>query len=308
MPIPPLPPRVAFALRDGAASTGDLLAAGIGDDEVRHLVSTGALLRVRRAAFVDGTRYAGASPDERYRLRVRAVLRARPGSAACHHAALAVRGLPLWGNDLRRIDLVSPAGGDNRVSGVVIYPLPDLPLETGGAWASVPVPYAALQVAIRAGRAAGVTAMDAATHSGACTLQDLAEMIPRFVRRIQLSAMLALVDPQCASVGESRTRLLLHDLGLSFRTQVRIDDDEGFIGRVDFLLEGGVVVEFDGMVKYDGAGGRAALVAEKQRESRLVAAGFEVVRLIWADLDDPEHVLHLIRRAQRRAAVRRGLR
>ena len=99
------------------------------------------------------------------------------------------------------------------------------------------------------------------------------------------------------------TRLLLRDLGYAVRSQVRIADDGGhLVGRVDLLVEGRVVVEFDGMVKYEGADGRAALAAEKHREDRLRALGFEVVRLTWADLDRPEVVDRLIRSALGRAA------
>jgi len=48
------------------------------------------------------------------------------------------------------------------------------------------------------------------------------------------------------------------------------------------------VVEFDGAVKYAGADGRAALVAEKLREDRLRALGYEVVRIVWSDLARPD--------------------
>ena len=58
------------------------------------------------------------------------------------------------------------------------------------------------------------------------------------------------------------------------------------------------------MVKYEGADGRAALAAEKRREDRLRALGFEVVRLTWADLDHPEVVDRLVRSALDRAAGR----
>ncbi len=98
--------------------------------------------------------------------------------------------------------------------------------------------------------------------------------------------------------------MLLSGLGLAFRTQVNLRDSLGHIGRVDFLVGDRVVVEFDGMVKYDGADGRDALAAEKQREDRLRAAGYEVVRLTWADLKDPERVARLIRQATARAATR----
>ncbi len=66
-----------------------------------------------------------------------------------------------------------------------------------------------------------------------------------------------------------------------------------------FLVDGTkVVLEFDGLVKYDTG---TALVGEKRREDRLRALGFEVVRIIWADLDRPECVLQEVVRAIARA-------
>lgn len=68
-------------------------------------------------------------------------------------------------------------------------------------------------------------------------------------------------------------------------SQVRLVTPAG-AARVDFLVDGLVVVEFDGAVKYDGINGRNALVREKQRESALVDLGLEVVRVVWSDLTD----------------------
>lgn len=47
-----------------------------------------------------------------------------------------------------------------------------------------------------------------------------------------------------------------------------------------------------------------ALVREKPCEDRLRALGFEVVRLVWADLKRPEHVRSLIEAALTRATPR----
>ncbi len=40
-------------------------------------------------------------------------------------------------------------------------------------------------------------------------------------------------------------------------------------------------------MKYAGAEGRRALIAEKRREDRLRDLGFQVVRVTWAELDRP---------------------
>ncbi|WP_427886867.1 hypothetical protein ACQHIV_28760 [Kribbella sp. GL6] len=87
------------------------------------------------------------------------------------------------------------------------------------------------------------------------------------------------------SVGESRFRVLLANHGLPApELQVEIRDDTGrLLARVDFLLGGVLVIEFDGALKYvDGAD---AVVAEKWREDRLRERGYGVLRFGWADLN-----------------------
>jgi very-short-patch-repair endonuclease len=105
------------------------------------------------------------------------------------------------------------------------------------------------------------------------------------------------------SGGETRTRLLLADLGHSVQSPVRIPDQTGaVIARVDLLVGERVVVEFDGLIKYEGAEGRATLAAEKAREDLLRSLGYEVVRITWADLARPRRVEALIRATLGRAA------
>ena len=63
------------------------------------------------------------------------------------------------------------------------------------------------------------------------------------------------------------------------------------------------MVEFDGLVKYEGREGRLALADEKVREDRLRAAGYAVVRLVWADLYRPDVVRARIEQALKGAAA-----
>jgi very-short-patch-repair endonuclease len=100
---------------------------------------------------------------------------------------------------------------------------------------------------------------------------------------------------------------MLRDLGFDPVSQVALSDETGLIGRVDFLVDDLVVVEFDGLVKYEGFDGRQALAAEKARESRITATGREVVRVVWSELGDPAALAARIRMAKARAMRRRGL-
>jgi very-short-patch-repair endonuclease len=94
--------------------------------------------------------------------------------------------------------------------------------------------------------------------------------------------------------------------------QIAISDSDGLIGRVDFLFrEFRTIVEFDGKIKYsrelapDGDP-TIALWREKQREDRLRALGYEVVRITWADLHDVSKLIAKIHAAFLRAERRFG--
>jgi very-short-patch-repair endonuclease len=149
---------------------------------------------------------------------------------------------------------------------------------------------------------------DRALATGTASLDRVTELVHRLAGSARVAARaerwLAQADGASESVGETRARLLLLDLGHDVRTQVRISDDSGVVGaRVDLLVGERVVVEFDGLVKYEGAEGRPAL-AEKRREDWLRSLGHEVVRLPGPDLERPRRVEALVRSALERAAAR----
>jgi len=127
---------------------------------------------------------------------------------------------------------------------------------------------------------------------------------------------MALADGRSESPGESRTRILLHELAFpSPELQVTVLDGAGnFLGRADLAyVDCGVLIEFDGLAKYgdipDGPDARTALIEEKRRADRLRAAGFIVLRLVWSDLGDRERLRRLLSDAmeQRRRAVAAGV-
>ena len=70
-----------------------------------------------------------------------------------------------------------------------------------------------------------------------------------------------------------------------------------------YLPDLGVVIEFDGRVKYEGRDGAQALAAEKRREDRIRALGYGIVRLTWRDLSNPGRVREAIQRAAATVAL-----
>ncbi|PKW26628.1 type IV toxin-antitoxin system AbiEi family antitoxin domain-containing protein [Phycicoccus duodecadis] len=300
------------AVQQGVVSIRDATRLEVDHNAVADLVTAGTLVRVRRGAYVLGSSWEPATPERRLALRTRAVLHARGSlvEAATHQSALALHGLPLHNAPLDVIDVCGNVTRVRRAADLRIHPTDArLAVQVVEGARTVPVDVALAQVALREGRGAAVVAADAALHAGAADLDRAVDLVgqlgesPRRAARAQ--RWLRLADPLCESVGETRTRLLLGDLGYEATSQVRIRDEAGsVVARVDLLVGAWVVVEFDGLVKYEGAQGRAALAAEKAREDRLRALGYEVVRLTWADLARPQRVAALVRGAVERAGAR----
>lgn len=76
--------------------------------------------------------------------------------------------------------------------------------------------------------------------------------------------------------------------------QVEIRGARGWIGRVDFVyLEFRLVMELDGFASH---GSRDAFQADRERDRKLVADGWRIVRFTWADIQErPQRVVAELR-------------
>ena len=305
----PLDPQLARIAREhgGIITRVHAQARHLSPALLRAAVGSGSLHRVRPGVCVTTQVWASAQPSERYTLTVRGLLLAHPTWIASHHAALVELGLPLYDVDLDVVDVAAPVRASKIRPGLLVHAaLPGhLDLANRTSVRAVPVAAACVLTATVSGMEAGVVAMDAALHRGMTTKEQLTEGLSLPGARFGVGmarAAIAAADPASESPGESRTRLILVGAGLAVRSQVTFTDTQGDIGRVDFLVGDDVIVEFDGLVKYDGADGKLELAREKAREDRLREAGFRVVRLTWADLRHPDRVVAKVRRALATAA------
>ncbi len=297
-----------FAAQGGVASSADAARLGIRAVHLDALVRSRQLVRVRRGAYVLKETYDGADVWDRYRLRARAILRTRPPiDAASHHAALMLHAVDTFDVDLSVVDVVADVAAARVRSGLRTHPGLGLVADRAPGYNVVGVPLALCQVAGGSGVLSAVCSMDDALHDRRCTRPQLEDAVAQLPEHHQEPARRAidLTDPVSESVGETRTRVMLRDLGFSVEPQKTLRRGRAFVARVDFLVDGVVAVEFDGLVKYEGLEGRAALAAEKARESAIVDLGYEVVRLVWADLADPAEVARRIRAARTRGLNRR---
>jgi very-short-patch-repair endonuclease len=294
--------------QSGVFGIADAERVGVSSDDLTGMVRRSEVYRVRRGAYVLAATYAPALPSERYLLRVKAVLRSRGAEhRASHHSALALLGIETFG---ARDDVIAmehrSALRVRTKAGVAVHPWSNGPSWTVGPFRCVAPATACVQVAAAAGFIPGVCAMDSALRHKRLLLEDLTAALPAvpLSRRSLVGRAIAAADALSESVGETRTRIILLDAGFTVRSQVERRDGEGFIGRVDFLVDDCVVVEFDGLQKYAGLDGHRALAAEKSREERLTRLGYEVVRIVWSELEDPAGIVARVRRARRLAQER----
>lgn len=281
---------------------------GIEEHDLRRLHRSGEIVRLRQSAYVLADRWDAAVYEGRLALRTRAILADRPDWAATHASALALHGLPLYGVPLDIVDVQGEVGRTRIRSGVRVHPrMPAALVVEREGTRCVSVPVAVAQVLLRDGRDSALVPLDAALRRGSL-FEDVVVAVdahhPKPRARARAMKSLLVSDRASESVGETRTRLLLLDLGHRVQSQLTVCDASGRqIGRVDFVVDGEVIVEFDGLVKYEGADGKQALAREKAREDRLRALGYAIVRLTWADLDHPERVAGWIRRAKKLSRV-----
>lgn len=301
----------AFALaRGGVFTSREAAALGVDETGLRRARASGGVVRVRRDAYVLGSLWAPAGPEQRLALRTRAVLRTRGTDVASHQSALALHGLPLVDLPLDVVDVIADVRRTRSAKGLRMHPRTGTGEVVADGYRCVPVAIALAQVVVTSGVRAGLVPVDAALHSGLTSREDvgaaLADLAAGPARARRAETVLAGCSALSESPGETLTRLFLVDAGFEVRAQVPVADEDGAVGRVDLLVGGRVVVEFDGVVKYGGAGGREALVAEKRREDRLRALGYAVVRVTWSDLARPELVVARVRRAMAGLSRRGG--
>jgi very-short-patch-repair endonuclease len=286
----------------GLFNAAQAALAGVTVDRLALLIRRKAVLRLAKGWYTVGPI---ESREQRHLLTARALVNTFAGRAvASHQTAVLWHGLPLYLWAAATVHLTrSNDDHARRRRGLVLHPAP-------AGWVSptevVPPAVAVVQYGQQHGRMSAIVAGDALLHRKLATLADLGaavELLRHVPGNGASRSMLELLDESSESPGESRLRIALKLLGFAVTPQVAFPEVRA---RVDFVLDTArVIIEFDGQIKYETP---ADVFKEKQREDQLRELGYEVVRFVWADLDDLELIRGRVERAIRRAESRSGRR
>lgn len=229
-------------------------------------------------------------------------------------SAAVLHGLPVWPDQLRRVQVIRDRDGGGRSRRhVTVRGLPlhrdDVVTNDGLAVTSLArtVVDLACQLPMRQSVAVGDAALRwvAENERSRDLSAELASTLKRAARRPGVPTArraIAFLDPRSESAAESVSRVLMHEYGVPTpELQYEIFDAVGLlIARSDFAWpELKTLGEFDGGIKYSGAFGKTAeqvIIEEKRRENVLRGYGWQVVRWTWPDLSRPADLVRLLER------------
>lgn len=300
----PFDPRFDILYSDEVARAGD------DPRRLRRLSAAGHLHRIRRGAYILAERWEGADQRQRHLAHVYAAAHdARGEFIVAGISAASVWGVPTFRELGATVEVLERYRGGGRsepgvrrltaaaehASAIMRDGLQvtDLPRTVIDAACGRPLPEALAVVDWAISR----SNPDA---TATWIIRDrLSEMGKRAgVRQVWRAAELAVTDS--GSAGESFARGVVHELGFPAPvTQLEVADDIGAMYPDFAWPEYRVLAEFDGFVKYadpryNHGDPLEKVRRERSREARLRALGWTIVRITWADLQDPPRVARLL--------------
>lgn len=276
--------------------------AGYTPDEINFLLRRGEWVSLRRGAYAERARVEAMSAEQRHLALIHAVARSlRTPAVVSHVSAALLHGLPTWGLDLSEVHISRHNLHASRHEAGVHHHRGDL---ADGEVASVDgvrvtcLARTVLDTARIASFESAVVVADAAfarDPKAQTRALDRLNTMRDWPGARQAGSVVEFADGRSESVGESRCRVCFREAGLPRPVlQHEVFTPNGrLIGRSDFaFLELRTLGEFDGKSKYlrdlrPGETPGDVVWREKKREDRLREQGFEVGRVVWAELDRP---------------------
>lgn len=133
-----------------------------------------------------------------------------------------------------------------------------------------------------------VATLDSAWHGGLIDESGIAEVFSLLPRRYQ--ALRRLLDPRSESGPESLVRLLLRGLGCTVEVQVDVPG----VGRVDFIVDGWLIIECDSRAHHEGW---EMQKRDRRRDVAAAGLGYTTVRPLAEDILFASRTLEQLRAA-----------
>jgi very-short-patch-repair endonuclease len=260
--------------------------------------------KIRRGTYTDDPE----GPWEIYRLRCLAVGRAIRGAVLAGPSAAVVWGLATVDDppDFVYIRGVTPGRYGEDVK-VISGGTPETTVHRNEAVTTVA--WTIVDCARVLTKRDALILADCALHRRWCSLDALREAAGSLGRAKGIARVrwvMANADPNSESPGETWLRMIVAEAGYAVRSQVRITKGD-FRARVDLVIDGtNVILEFDGLIKYnetDEGAARQAIVDERRRQADLELMGYRVVRFIWEQLHELESTIARVELAVSRSGA-----
>lgn len=240
--------------------TAELRAAGLTSRAIRAAVDAGILIRVRRG------RYArrDAPPD--------VVAAARTGGRLDCVSMLRLLGVFVLDESRPHVRVHAHAGRfDDR--GVVVHWRAQERAPRGED--TVSVWDAVVQAVLCQEPRAAVATLDSVLHLGFLSADEVDALLRTLP--VRATVLRGLVDGSAESGAETLLRLILRTLPVHVRTQVTI----ARVGRVDFLVDGWLIIECDGREFHQGWDKQQE---DRRRDVEAAGQGYVTIRFTASDI------------------------
>ncbi len=299
----------------------DALDMGVNADDIKRRLERGHWVSVRPGAYLRAATDTALSPRQRHLLQIEATMAAGAGHlVVSHRSAACLHGFDLLTIPGRTVDVTNAeasAGRRTRLRHTYCTPLERDEVVVLARHRVTSPARTLVDLARSASFEEALVATDDALRRKRVSRDELQASMERAPRRKGMRSarqVVAFADGRAESAGESRSRLLIArqllptpELQIAIRTRNGIVVAHSDFGWPEYRTVG----EFDGFEKYGRAlrpgesiGDR--IQAEKVREDLIRELGWNVVRWIWSELDEPEAVAERIRRALVRGGLRVG--
>jgi very-short-patch-repair endonuclease/predicted transcriptional regulator of viral defense system len=267
----------------GVIATAQLYSLGLSETQVATRARNGWLHRLHRGVYAVGHRRVS-----HHGLWMAAVLACGEGAVLSHQAAG-----ELWGLGRRRdggtspIDVTVPRGSGRRPRpGIVVHRVPTQRPEEITRQDGIPITTPTrtlLDLAARLRRRELERAIDEAERLRLCRQADLEAIVVAHFGRAGAGALRRVLETH--RVGTTLTRSELEERFLTLCRKHRLPQPGVNVQLLDYVVdflwpEARLVVEVDGQATH---GTRRAFQADRDRDGRLVVAGYRVLRFTWWD-------------------------